>query len=115
MSLSRISSINPESQSDTLMLDSTGSYLVAIIASNQSDTQESKFSIWVNPFEYLPIESGEEELYRSYIIKNGILPPGGSYESWRFAVGVEDQVYIRSNNGKVSFSLEAVIQSVSDE
>jgi hypothetical protein len=111
MSLSRISSINPEAGVDTLMLDSTATYLVAVIASNQSDTQEAKFSVWVDPFEYLPITSGQEESFRAYIIKDGVLPQGGSYESWRFAVGIEDKLYIRSNNGKVSFSLEAVIQS----
>lgn len=115
MSLSRLRSLNPEANTDTLMLDSTGSYLVAVIASNQSDLKEAKISIWVNPFEYLPITSGEEEEFRAYIIKDGILPPNGSYESWRFAIGVEDQLYVKSNNGKVSFSLEAVPQGAAPE
>jgi hypothetical protein len=111
MSLSRISSVNPEANSDTLFLNSFASYLVAVIASNQSSTTEARFSVWVEPFEYSPITSGEEEEYRAYIIKDGILPPAGSYESWRFAVGIEDKIFVKSNNGKVSFSLEAVIQS----
>jgi len=110
MALLRQSSRNPSAKSNELVLESVGSYIGAIIASNMSDTLEAKISVWVEPFEYLPINEGEEELYRAYIIKNGILPPGGSYESWRFAIGVGDRIVVSSNNGRVSFSYEAVLQ-----
>lgn len=110
MALLRQASKNPSANSNELILESVGSYIGAIIASNMSDTLESKFSIWVEPFEFLPIGVGQEDLYRAYIIKNGILPPGGSYESWRFAIGVGDRIVVSSNNGRVSFSYEAVLQ-----
>lgn len=92
------------------MFESVASYIGAIIASNQSSLKEARISVWVEPFEYQPIDSGDEELYRAYIIKDAVIPPGGSYESWRFALGVFDKIYVKSNNGKVSFSFEAVLQ-----
>jgi hypothetical protein len=112
MSLSRLKSVNPPANLDELLLQSNASYLVAVIASNLSESKESKITVWIDPFEYQPITSGEEEEYRAYVLKDLILPPAGSFETWRFAVGVEDKVFVKSNNGKVSFSLEAVAQSI---
>lgn len=110
MALLRQASKNPSANDNELILESVGSYIGAIIASNMSDTIETKISVWVEPFEFLPIDEGDEDLYRAYIIKNGVLPPGGSYESWRFAVGVGDRIVVSSNNGRASFSYEAVLQ-----
>jgi len=110
MPLNRGRSLNPAANEDTEILYATASYLVAIIASNMSDSKESRISVWVEPYEYLPISSGEEEEKRAYVIKEGSLPPNGSYESWRFAVNPEDFVYVKSNNGKASFTIELVAQ-----
>ena len=109
MSLSRAKSLNPPANTDTLLLETTASYILAVIASNMSDVKETKISIWVEPFEYLPINPGQEEQKRAYILKDGILPPSGTYESWRFAVQTLDRIVVSSNNGKASFSLEAVL------
>lgn len=109
MSLSRAKSLNPAANTDTLLLETTATYIIAVIASNMSDMKETKISIWVEPFEFLPINPGEEDQKRAYIIKDGILPPSGTYETWRFAVQVLDRICVRSNNGKASFSLEAVL------
>lgn len=111
MALQRLKSINPAANIDSTLLDATSSYIFAIIAANQSIQKEARVSMWVEPFEYLPINIGEEESKRAYIIKDGILPPGGTFESWRVSANVGDVIKVKSNNGKVSFSLEAVVQS----
>lgn len=80
-----------------------------------SPAKETKISVWVEPFEFSPIETGEEDAKRAYIIKDGILPPSGTYESWRFAVQALDKIFVKSNNGKVSFSLEAVLTGTASE
>jgi len=110
MPLSRGVSKNPPANTDIAILEATASYLVAIIASNMSDSKEAKFSVWVEPFEWQPIVAGTEDQFRAYIIKDGILPPAGSFESWRFAVNPEDDVFVSSNNGKVAFTIELVAQ-----
>lgn len=109
MSLSRLRSENPNANVDTLLLDTTASYIMAVIVANQSDVKETRVSIWVEPFEYAPIPAGQEEEYRAYIIKNAIIPPSGSYETWRFAVQALDKVKVVSNNGNASFSLEGLL------
>lgn len=109
MSLSRLKSLNPVANTDTLLLETTASYIMAVIIANQSDAKETKISVWVEPFEYAPILSGQEEELRAYIVKDAIIPPSGSYETWRFAVQALDKIVVRSNNGKASFSLEAVL------
>lgn len=111
MSLSRGVTVSPVANTPSLLLYSSASVLVAVIASNLSESKESKIKVWVEPFEYYPIAAGDEDLYRAYIIKDGILPPAGSFESWRFAGNVEDRIWVESNNGKVSFTLETVLQS----
>lgn len=109
MSLSRLKSLNPSANVDTVLLETTASYIMAVIAANQSDAKETRISIWVEPFEYAPIPAGQEEEYRAYIIKDAIIPPSGTFETWRFAVQALDKIVVRSNNGKASFSLEAVL------
>lgn len=115
MSLSRVKSLNPAANVDTLLLETTASYIMAVIVSNQSQYKETKVTIWVEPFEYDPIPSGQEEEYRAYIIKDAIIPPAGSFETWRFAVQALDRIKVRSNNGNASFSLEAVLTGTPPE
>lgn len=109
MSLSRLKSSNPAANVDTLLLDTTASYIIAVLAANMSESKETKISVWIEPFEFIPIAAGDEDEKRAYIIKDGILPPAGTYETWRVAVQPLDRIVVRSNNGKASFSLEAVL------
>lgn len=111
--LRRLQSYIPEANQDFEMFETPGAYIMAVIAANTSSFQESKISIWILPYENTPIPSGaDEEDYRVYIIKNGIIPPGGSYESWRFSMVNNDTLWVKSNNGKATFTVQGINQSV---
>ena len=94
-----------------LVFTAPGSYIVAVTAANRSTNLETRFSIWITQDE--PVASGSDpEDYRYYIVKDGVLPPSGSYESWRFTMIADDELYVSSNNGKASFSVSGINQSV---
>lgn len=111
--LRRLQSYKPTAGQEFEMFETPGAYILAVIASNTSDTLESKISVWILPYENTPIPSGaDEEEYKIYIIKDGSLPPGGSYESWRFSMVNNDTLWVKSNNGKATFTVQGINQSV---
>lgn len=111
--LRRLQSYIPEANVDFEMFETPGAYIMALIAANTSDTIETKISAWILPYENTPIPSGEdEENYRIYIIKNGIVPPAGSYETWRFSMVNGDTLWVKSNNGRATFTVQGINQSV---
>lgn len=108
--LRRLQSFNPDADEEILIFSSPAAYICAVVAANKSSNLEARFSVWVMQEE--PIPSGADlEPYRYYIIKDGILPPAGSYESWRFTMIADDTLYVKSNNGKVSFTVNGMNQS----
>lgn len=109
--LRRLQSYNPVANEEAEVFDSPASYIVAVTAANISSTLETRISIWLTQSE--PVPSGADpEDYRYYIIKDGNIPPAGSYESWRFTMIADDKLFVKSNNGKASFSVNGINQSV---
>lgn len=109
--LRRLQSYNPVVGEEPKVFTAPGSYIVAVTAANRSTNLETRFSIWITQDE--PVASGSDpEDYRYYIVKDGVLPPSGSYESWRFTMIADDELYVSSNNGKASFSVSGINQSV---
>lgn len=98
MPIRRIGSNKPSADTDTLLGTSDFFAVASVVVANTGNL-ESKTDIWVDP-----IELGGAVDARIYIASNLSVAGGQSYETFRFAVNVNDKIYVRTTRDTVSFA-----------
>lgn len=103
--LSRIAISNPAVDTNTNIYTASASWIVSLICTNKSNSGDSYVDIWI-----APSDTGTESEW-GYIVKDLVIPPTNSFETFRFALNISDYLYIKSQNEEVSFLLEGIDQS----
>lgn len=104
--IARLAISNPAASTNTVAFSSNAAYLVSIIATNKSTTDNSKISVWIAPGG-VDTESG-----RGYMAANVPLTISNSYETFRFALNNTDVVRVESTTANVSFTVQGIAQTV---
>lgn len=99
MPVKRLGVATPPANTATLLSLSDNSYVASIIITNKNNL-EVGVSVYINPS-----DGGGDPATRAYICDNLVVGVGQTFETFRFALGVGDSVYVSANVGDVSFSL----------
>ena len=99
MPVRRVGSIIPAAETNTLLGTSDFFAVASVIVANTNNLS-AKSDIYIDPE-----EAGGAVGARIYIASNLEVGPGQSYETFRFALNVGDQVYVEASRGGVGFSL----------
>ena len=102
--IERISTLNPSANSPSVMLTSNSIFLISIIATNKSSTENAYVSVWVAP------EGDNTESARGYIASGLAVSPSNTLETIRFAIVDDDVVYVESSSASTSFTCQGVDQ-----
>lgn len=104
MAIVRLALSNPNADTDTLLHTATRQSLVSVIATNTASAT-AEVDIWVQP------DGSSSASEYAYFAKDTVLPASNSLETFRFALEVDDDLYVRSSTDDVSFSLNAIYES----
>lgn len=106
MPITRLGIVNPEANTDSVLVNFTGAHLVSVVASNKASvaTPITKVTIWV-----VPANATIAAQY-AYICSNLIIAVGQAFETFRFAVNAGDTLYVRSSTATASFFCSGVVQ-----
>ena len=99
MPVRRIGSVTPDIATNTLLATSDFFCVASVIVANTNNL-DAKTEIYIDPE-----EGGGATASRIYIASNLNVGPGQSYETFRFALNVNDRVYVEASRGGVGFSL----------
>jgi hypothetical protein len=102
MAISRLSTSNPSSNSDTLIYTGTRTILTSIIATNKS-SDPATIQVWV-----VPLDQDEDPTKHVFIAYNAAVNGNDSLETFRFPVVIGDKVYVRASSGDISFMLSGI-------
>jgi hypothetical protein len=103
--IERLNIVNPDANTNTVGFTSDGAYMMSVIATNKSTTQNAILSVWIAP------GGTDTEGGRGYIASNLPLTVSDTYETIRFAVNVSDVVRVEADTANVSFTLQGIDQS----
>jgi hypothetical protein len=95
----RVGSVTPVAATNTLLANSDFFCVASVIVANTNNL-DAKTEIYIDPE-----ESGGALASRIYIASKLNVGPGQSYETFRFALNVNDKVYVEASRGGVGFSL----------
>lgn len=98
MAVKRIGVATPNSNIATLLTTNDTAGVASVIVSNRANIA-SLVTIYVEPFDALGAEGS-----RSYIVDNLSVDVGQSFETFRFALNVGDQVWVKSSTSLANFS-----------
>ena len=103
----RIAIANPSANTDTLVHIAEGLYLVSVIVANKSRDEQGLVDIWIAP------EGTTNSASIGYIA--GALPvtPRNPYETFKFTMNIDDELYVRATTASVSFIVQGVNQGLS--
>lgn len=103
----RIAIANPSANTDTLVHTAEGLYLVSVIVTNKSRDEQGLVDIWIAP------EGTGNSASFGYIA--GALPvtPKNPYETFKFTMNIDDELYVRATTASVSFIVQGVNQGLS--
>lgn len=103
----RIAIANPSANTDTLVHIAEGLYLVSVIVANKSRDEQGLVDIWIAP------EGTTNSASIGYIA--GALPvvPKNPYETFKFTMNIDDELYVRATTASVSFIVQGVNQGLS--
>lgn len=104
--IARLNIVNPAADTNSIAFTSTGPYLVAVIATNKSETTNAKISVWIAP------EGTDTEGGRGYIAHGIPLSVAKTYETIRFAVNNTDVIRVQATTADVSFTVVGIDQTV---
>lgn len=103
--IERLNIVNPSANTNTVAFTSTGAYLVAVIATNKSSTNNASFSVWIAP-------GGTDTAGgRGYIASNLPLSVSNTYETIRFAANSGDVVRVEATTADISFTVVGIDQA----
>lgn len=105
MPVRRIGSVIPTATTNTLLGTSDFFCVASVIVANTNNL-DVKTDIYIDPD-----ESGGAIGSRIYIASQLNLGPGQSYETFRFALNVNDKVFVQSSRAGVGFSLTVVFET----
>jgi hypothetical protein len=106
-SIHRIAIANPNANTDTLVHVAEGLYLLSVIIANKSRDEQGLVDIWIAP------EGTANSASFGYIA--GALPvtPKNPYETFKFTMDIDDELYVRASTASVSFIVQGVNQGLS--
>ena len=104
MAIVRLALSNPAANTDTLAHTAVRQSLVSVIATNKSTTAAT-VRIWIQP------DGAASVSDYAFLAYDTILPANNSLETFRVALEVDDELYVRSSTADVSFSVNAVHES----
>lgn len=104
--IERLGIANPLANANTSLFTSDGAYLVSVIATNKSSTENAQVSVWIAPL------GNDTAGGRGYIASNIPLSVSNSYETFRFAVNNTDIVKVEATTANVSFTIQGIDQTV---
>lgn len=107
MPIQRLGVVNPAANTDSALATFASQYLVSVVVANKAITASpvTKVSIWVIP------PNATVPAQYAYICYNLTLAVGQSFETFRFAVGTGDSLYVRSSTATASFSVNGIAQN----
>jgi len=103
--IERLAISNPSANTNTVAFTSDGAYLVSVIATNKSTTDNSVISVWIAPL------GTDTAGGRGYIAANIPLSVSNTYETFRFALNNTDVVRVESSTANVSFVVQGIEQT----
>jgi hypothetical protein len=106
MAIVRLGASTPAANTNQILFNVTDSYIVSVIAANtlSSTTVATKVDIWV-----VPVGAATSSEY-AYITSNLAVAVGQSFETFKFAVGNGDTVFVKSTTSGTSFSIQGMEQ-----
>ena len=104
--IERLAISNPAANANTTLFTSDGAYLVSVIATNKSSTENALISVWIAPL------GSDSAGGRGYMASNIPLPVSNSYETFRFAINNTDVVKVEATTANVSFTIQGIDQTV---
>lgn len=102
MAVKRLGLATPNANIATLLATNDTAGVVSVIAANRANVA-SLATIYVEPAEALGVEAT-----RAYIVENLSINVGQSFETFRFALNVGDQVWVKSTTSLTNFSATLV-------
>lgn len=109
MAISRLATETPLADTTTVLFSSPRSALVSVIATNIGAVDD-RISIYL-----VPKDEDQNQNKWAWLTYNTELRFGNSIETYRFTVGVGDKVYIRSDQGITSFSMNGIYESIGSQ
>jgi hypothetical protein len=109
MAISRLATDTPLADTTSLLFGSPRSALVSVIATNVGSVDD-RVSIYL-----VPKDEDQNQNKWAWLTYNTELRFGNSIETYRFTVGVGDKVYVRSDQGITSFSMNGIYESVGSQ
>ena len=107
MPISRLGLVNPAANTDVVLYNASDSRLVSVTVANKSVTATPllKVSIWIVP------QGATIPAQYAYICYNLNVGLGQSFETFRFAVQNNDDVYVRATTANASFVMNGILQT----
>jgi hypothetical protein len=102
--IERLAIVNPSANTANTAFTSDSTFLVSVIATNKSTTENALISVWVSP---LGVDS---EGGRGYVAYNLPLSVSNTYETIRFPIINTDQVRVQASTANVSFIIAGIDQ-----
>ena len=101
MAIVRLALSNPAANTDTLAHTAVRQSLVSVIATNKSTTPATS-RIWIKP------TGATTPSQYAFLAYDTVVPANNSLETFRVALEVGDELYVRSSTANVSFSVNAI-------
>ncbi len=102
MAVKRLGLATPNATVATLLATNDTTGVASVIVSNRANV-DSLVTVYVEPAEALGVEGS-----RSYIVDNLSVGIGQSFETFRFALNVGDQIWVKSSTSLANFSCSLV-------
>ena len=104
MPVKRLGSVTPAANVDTLLALADVASVSSVLVTNKGNIDAS-VTVYLNP-----IEGGNAVSSRVHLVANLIVSPGQTFETFRFALAVNDTIFVNSTTSNVSFSANAVYE-----
>lgn len=102
--IERLAIVNPAANTANAAFTSDSTFLISVIATNKSTTDNALISVWVSPLG-VDTEGG-----RGYVAYNLPLSVSNTYETIRFPVINTDVVRVEASTANVSFIIAGIDQ-----
>lgn len=103
--IERLSISNPSANANTVLFTSDGAYLMSVIVTNKSQTDNALFSVWIAPL------GNDAADGRGYVAASLPLVVSNTYETIRFAVNSTDVVRVEASTANLSFTAQGIDQT----
>lgn len=109
MAISRIATINPLADTTTVLNISPRSALVSVICTNIGQVDD-RISVYM-----VPDGEDADASKWAWLLYNADLSFGNSIETYRFSISVGDTVFVRSDQGITSFTMNGIYESIGSQ